>query len=442
MTARERWELIVVGGGRAGLAAVSEARWAGVETCLVEQAPELNGDPTLANDVRTSGATICTDTAAWGIWGRELAVCTPPGPTRVLAADQVILATGAYARQVAFPGWTLPGVMTAGDARSLLAQGQTPGQRVLVAGYGTWLAAIVGDLRAAGRTPVGVLDAAGRAGRLVVRAEGDSSLQRAVSARVDADWRPRAGTDQVVDADALVLAFGRLPENRLDRLAGCQHAGAEYFSPTTIRDPWMRTSVPGIFVAGDAGGIVGQAIAIEQGRLAGVGAALDSGRLTQPEADRRARPIRRRLAALPVEMGPGRGLYALADADTVICRCEDVTARQIEAVLFDGSLEPGPAIAETRAAMGSCQGRDCASQLAAVISRHFDQPIERVPPITPRPPVVPVLLGALAERPPGIASSTRSDAVGPFLTGARSGRRAPGSASSCRTRCAGTSGFR
>jgi NAD(P)H-nitrite reductase large subunit len=93
-------------------------------------------------------------------------------------------------------------------------------------------------------------------------------------------------------------------------------------------------------------------------------------------------------------------MYTLADAQTVICRCEDVTVQDITQRIFESSLEVGPVIAESRAGMGRCQGRNCASQIAAVLARHSGQPIERIPPITPRPPVVPVRLGAIAERPP------------------------------------------
>jgi thioredoxin reductase len=397
MSARERRGLVVIGGGLAGLTATVEAQRAGLDTCLVEQRATLRGPRSLLSNVRTDA---CLETVAWGMWGREVAVCSALGPTRVLVADQVILATGAYERPVAFPGWTLPGVMSAGGALRLLEQGASPGQRVLVAGFGCWVTAAAERLRSGGVHVVDVVDAAARAGRLVVRAEGDGALERVVVARVDAEWCPRAGTSQVVETDALVLAFGYLPENQLARLAGCLHEDSGYVSPRTVRDAWMRTSVPGVFVAGDAGGVVGPEAAIEQGRLAGLGAALAAGLLSENEADARARAIRRRLESVTELPRPRAGLYGLADADTLICRCEDVTAREITERLFEGSLEPGPVIAESRAAMGSCQGRNCASQIAAVISHHTGQPIESIPPITPRPPVVPVPVGALAERPP------------------------------------------
>src|SRR5919202_1602231 len=141
MAVRERRALVVVGGGLAGLAASTEARRAGLETLLIEQRAELRR------------------------------------PSQVVVADQVILATGAYERPVAFPGWTLPGVMSAGGALRLLEQAVAPGQRVLVAGYGEWAASTAAELRAGGVNVIDVVDASAREPRIVVRAEGDTALR-------------------------------------------------------------------------------------------------------------------------------------------------------------------------------------------------------------------------------------------------------------------------
>ena len=132
MTARERRALVVVGGGLAGLAATAEASRAALATCLIEQRSVLRGPRELVDEVRASGAETCLDTAVWGIWGHELAVSGPNEPSRVIVADQIVVATGAYERPVAFPGWTLPGVMTSGGAVRLVEQGVVPGLRVLV----------------------------------------------------------------------------------------------------------------------------------------------------------------------------------------------------------------------------------------------------------------------------------------------------------------------
>jgi NADPH-dependent 2,4-dienoyl-CoA reductase/sulfur reductase-like enzyme len=403
MTVREHRALVIVGGGPAGLAAASEAVAAGLPTCLVEQGTALHGPHRLRAPVE-AGVEVRLATAAWGIWGHEVSICPPSGPASLLVAEQVILASGAYERPVAFPGWTLPGVMSAEGAVRLLEQGVAPGRRVLVAGFGGWVAKTADRLRALGQEIVEVIDASARAGRMVVRAEGAGRLERVFIARVDADWCPRAGTERALEVDALVLAFGWLPENQLARLAGCEYRGSAYLDPRVVHDGWQRSSVPGILVAGDAGGIVGAEAAIEQGRLAGLAAAVDAGCLSQAEAARRGRSIQRRLRSLEAAAAerdprPGAGLYALADDETVICRCEDVTAGQVAARLFEGSFEPGPPIAESRAGMGRCQGRNCASLIAAAISRHSGQPIDRIPPITPRPPAVLVPLGALEERP-------------------------------------------
>ena len=167
--------------------------------------------------------------------------------------------------------------MSAGGAVRLVEQGVIPGRRVLVAGYGRHVASAAAALRDRGANVVDVVDAC--AGRIVIRAEGDANLSRAVVAGCDAEWCPKPDTEQHLVVDALVLAFGYLPENQLARLAGCEQEDSEFVSPRTVRDAWMRTSVPGVLVAGDAGGIVGPEAATEQGRLAGRAAAIDAGLL-------------------------------------------------------------------------------------------------------------------------------------------------------------------
>jgi hypothetical protein len=344
------------------------------------------------------------DTAAWGIWGRDLALCGPRAQSSLMTFEQLIIATGSFERPVGFPGWTLPGVTTSRGA-------PLGGARVAVAGYGSDLAVALTALRSRGIRPVAVLDPEAPNGQLPVRAEGDEGLQRLVSARVDADWRPRPGTEEILEVDVLVLAFGSLPEDRLVRLAGCASSGSPFVDPSTSRDAWMRTSVDGVLVAGDAGGIVGAESALTQGRLAGLAAAVDAGCLRRDVAERRAEPLQRRLMHATRQAPPPEALLTLADEDTVICRCENVTAGEIGERIFASSLEPAGVIAETRATMGVCQGRSCASLVAATLARACGVALDRIPPITPRPPVVPVPLGALAERPPVFPPPLESSAA-------------------------------
>ena len=249
MTLREQRTVVVVGGGPAGLAAALEAQRAGLQTTIIEQEGSLHGPGNLAAEVVGSGAEIRLEATAWGIWGRDLAVCGPPDRSYVVTFDQLVLASGSCERPVAFPGWTLPGVMSARTATRQLDQGAHLGPRLVVAGYGGWVTAAAADIRHAGANVVQVIDASARLGRVVIRAEGDQSVERAIISRVDADWIPRAESEQIVELDCVVLAFGLLPENQLARLAGCRYTGSAYFNPTIVRDNWMRTSAPGVLAA-------------------------------------------------------------------------------------------------------------------------------------------------------------------------------------------------
>jgi D-hydroxyproline dehydrogenase subunit alpha len=412
VTARGSRRLVVVGGGLAGLGAAVEARRAGLETCVVEQRSTLRGPRRLLAEFEASGAEAVLETSVWGIWGRDLALCGANGQSSVLSFEHLIIATGAFERPVAFPGWTLPGVMTLGRAVRLLEQGVTPGQRVVVSGYASFVSNAAVELKRFGVTALAVLDAAVRGGRLPVRALGTERLEGVVTSRVDGDWRPRTGTQESLQADTLVLAFGSISEDRLARLAGCDVVGSAYIDPQTKRDAWLRTTVPGVLVAGDAGGIAGSNASMQQGRLAGLAAAMDAGCLSEDDALRRARPIQRRLLQYARIEPPRPGLFTLADPETIICCCEDVTAAQITERIFEGSIDPAGVIAETRAAMGLCQGRNCASLVAATVARDSGVPLESIPPITARPPIVPVPLGVLAERPPVFSPMLELSAAG------------------------------
>lgn len=103
MTARYWRRLLVVGGGLAGLAAAVEARRAGLETCVVEQQSELRGARRVLAAFGASGADAWLGTAAWGIWGHDLAVCRADRESAVITFEQLIVATGSFERPPVFP---------------------------------------------------------------------------------------------------------------------------------------------------------------------------------------------------------------------------------------------------------------------------------------------------------------------------------------------------
>lgn len=465
--ARETCDVLVIGGGPAGLAAGAQAAVAGLATVLIDERVALGGqiykqpgpgfivrDPgklgreyargeVLARRARAAGVKVRLRTSALAIEGEEVAVCEEGGPAAMIRSSRIIIAPGAYDRPVAFPGWTLPGVITAGGAQTLVkTQRVLPGRRIVFAGAGPVALAFPAQLHHYGANVVLVCDAGpapgardvlamARAGRgnaellvdairyrlalarartpvryrrIVVRAEGAERVEAVVHAAVDHDWRVIAGSEERIPADTLCLGYGFVPSVELLRIAGCEMSDDEdRGGPVVTVDEWMRTSVPGVLAAGDGTGVEGALVATDEGRLAGLGAALELGRLDRSRATAQAAPIRRRLArkrafrgALASMHRVGPGIYDLADGGTVVCRCEEVSLGRLQEAI-GASADIGVVKGLTRAGMGLCQGRNCQRQIAALIAARHGGRAGDVASATPRAPVRPIALGALAD---------------------------------------------
>jgi thioredoxin reductase len=353
----------------------------------------------------------------WGIWGPTLAF-NRAGGSELVEARAIIVATGSRARTAIFPGWTLEGVMTAERAGR---PGVTRGGRVIVAGSGSELIASAARLDGDGVDVAAIVEAApaprlrardrawlqGRdipylVGSAVVRAEGDVRVTAVVVSGIDRDWRPVAGTEVRHDADALVVGIGREAASELTRLAGCDHAYGEEAGYIPTRDDWLRTTAPGILAAGDCAGVGSERSARLEGRLAAVTVAMDLDVLSADEAVGPAARIRRALRrsrlvesryarACPI----GVGVYERSEPDTIVCRCESVTCEQIEGAIADGVTDLNVVKVRTRAGAGVCQARRCGRQLTWLVAQRTGTPMTEVEPLTVRPPVHPVPIGAL-----------------------------------------------
>lgn len=460
-------DVLVVGGGPAGLAAAAEAAACGLSVTLVDERPTFGGqifkapgpgfvvtDPAalgreyargreLVGLAERAGAELLARTSAISIRGTTVVLVEDGERAHTVEAGRVLLAPGAHDRPVAFPGWTLPGVITAGAAQTLVkTQRVLPGERLVFAGSGPLALAFPAQLRgyganvelvleagpapgprdvlrlaAASRGNVNLLrDAVAYRGRLardrvplryrriVVRAEGDGRVEEVVHASADRDWRPVPGTEERTAADTLCVGYGFFPSVELLRLAGCDFGYDEDLGgPIVTRDEWLRTTAPGISAAGDGTGVAGSYVAIDEGRLAALGVALDLGRIAPDAADARARPLRRALArkerfrrALGRMHAVGPGIYELATPETVVCRCEEVTVAALESAL-DATSDVNVVKSLTRAGMGLCQGRSCQRQIVATLAIRHGGAIESLPSATARPPVRPVPIGAIAD---------------------------------------------
>jgi D-hydroxyproline dehydrogenase subunit alpha len=457
----EMADVVVIGGGPAGMAAASAAAGRGARVVLVDAAPRLGGQffrqplldsgaesppagPSLPARFHALAADPLVDLRLGrGVWSVSrgtagFLVRLDGGPGPLLRSRALVLATGASELALPFPGWDLPGVVTAGAAQALLkSQRIAIGRRVVVAGTGPFLFPVAAALAKSGaqvtaveaaraRTgpkalpglvahPGKLAEAAGYAwelarhrvrlltGRAVVRCEGSGRVERAVLARLGPDWRAVAGSEQTVEADAVCVSYGFVPRLELARQldAGNPARNGDVASGVAC-DAAMASATPGLFVAGELAGVAGAEVAELEGEVAGHAAASYAGGRDDRSPSERER-LRRRLqrgrafaSGLEALYPLGTGWTSWLDRSTVFCRCEQTTWGSVETAINQGAFSAREVRSVTRCGMGYCQGRTCGPALQLAMSAVTGRPVARVGDLQKRPVAVPVALGQVA----------------------------------------------
>lgn len=450
-------QVAIVGAGPAGLAAARELRRAGASVLVLDEGARAGGQifrqmpvgfaeasPAVEPPSHEAGHQLLHETedvevrqgsTVWEI-APGLLQAEVDGRSLRVEAGRILLAPGATDRMLAFPGWTLPGVISAGAAQ-VMVRGQAiqPGQRAVVAGTGPLLLPTLTALHRAGVEVVAALDSNGRLGQLaalpallrsgyhrrealyylrhgalrlrhgwtVFGAWGQGGVERVVIGRVDAAGEPVFGTEQEVVADLCAVGFGLIPAAELAIRAGCAMRHDETRGGwVPEHDGQQETSVPGIYVAGEIAGVAGAKVAMIEGALAGRAMARSLGLSHGPLADlQEQRRCQRRIsdALLRAARVPA-GLSRLAQPSTLLCRCEDVNFTEVAAAARLHGADQRSIKMATRAGMGPCQGRICHSIVHGQL-RHRCGGVEATEPC-PRVqiPVKPVAIQTLIEAQP------------------------------------------
>jgi NADPH-dependent 2,4-dienoyl-CoA reductase/sulfur reductase-like enzyme len=452
----ENWDVLVIGAGPAGMAAATIAADAGLATLIVDEGPGPGGQawravtstpvmsrPVLgedywagldaARDLERSSAVYLPGTQVWSLDAAGHAGLSASGRARIVRARRIVIATGALERPFPIPGWTLPGVMTVGGAQGLLkASGLYPSGRVVIAGSGPLIWLYAAQLLRAGGTLAAVLDTTDRmawgealakfpafvrSSYLVKGLALIAEVRRRVriipkvtGLAIEGDdkatgirfWRGSAGAR--MDADTVLLHQGVVPQVNLAMAAGVPHHWDDRqlcFVPAVEHDG--QTAIETIAIAGDGAGIAGWEAAVERGRLAGIAAARALGIATGRLPD--AAAARKRLESMEGARAFLDAIYRPADAfripmgKTIACRCEEVSAEDIEQAVDLGALGPAQLKSYTRAGMGPCQGRMCGLTVTETIAARRGVSPAEVGYFRLRAPVKPITVAELASLP-------------------------------------------
>ena len=481
----ESRSLVVVGAGIAGTAAAIEAARAGVQVTLFDEnpipesmaalnVPQFFGqrfnavlqDSALmqervaaANQVlaeaEEAGVDVQLGTCVWGAFCNSDTSRVLDGPQLGLADrdrswlikyDRLIVAAGARDLGLAFAGWELAGAVGARGVQLLMERYQAfTSRRMVILGSGdlglsTARKALDSGIEVAAVVDVSASVLGDETLGSALREEGvrvftSHTVKQAVGSEgqiksvtlvaIDDAGEPVAGSETVVAADTVCLAIGQVPNVELLSLLGCDlrfDSGLGGYVP--VYDGWMRTSVDGVFVAGDVAGchdgmILDSELAQIQGRLAGIAAAESLGALDRNAARARRGAFQAEVCDPPRTENDAswtRWLQALVSAGgpgLLACQCEHVTcgellnlqpprylqwesdsegARGLGTLATNASVNPDQVKRLTRAGMGHCQGRLCREQVALLLAEASGSDLAEMPVMSYRPPARPLPL--------------------------------------------------
>lgn len=346
-------DAVVIGAGPAGLSAAIRLSELGVDALVLDEKPAAGGQlfkqihkffgserhmagtrgfeigRLFLERCRELGVSIRLNALVWGVYPDKTVGAMQNDKPLMAKAKQIIFATGAAENALSFPGWTLPGVMGAGAAQTLVNYHRVrPGRRALVVGAGNVGLIVSYQLLQAGIEVVALVEAMKNVGGYMVHAakirrmgvsifprhtvllaEGSDCVERCVIAEIDDTFKPIEGTEKSFNVDLVCLAVGLSPAVELCAALRLEMMYVpELGGRIPVHGESLMTSMEGIYVAGDVSGVEEASSAIEEGKLAAISAAAALGKISEKQASRMADEVRESLAQL--RQGPFGDLIA------------------------------------------------------------------------------------------------------------------------------------
>jgi NADPH-dependent 2,4-dienoyl-CoA reductase/sulfur reductase-like enzyme len=457
-------DLLVIGAGPAGVAAAIAAQECGLTVLLVDENPQAGGQVYKAlptGFTRSRGSSVskearlgdqlreslirteidcCFGHKVWNVGSSLRVDLLGPQGVSTWQPRALLVATGTTERVVPFTGWTTPGVIGLAAATLLLkSQNILPGRRTVVAGAGPLLLAVANAILKAGGEVTALVDLASRGewlrtlpslvGRPVLMWDGLSWQARLRWAGVPIYYRhgvrsvtqlgsgglcvrvgqvddrgmPLQGVEIDIEADTLAVGHGLVPSTDISRLLRARHKYVPQQGGWIAEsDEGGRTSVPGLYVAGDGASIAGAAAAGLQGKLVALACAVDLGFVKEDQIKREKSELQSQWhksarfgKAMAGLMAMRSGAVAGIEPDTIVCRCEDVTRAEIDAAAREGARDINQLKAWTRCGMGPCQGRTCGDVAGSLLAQHVGAR-QDVGYFTGRAPLRPISLAEVA----------------------------------------------
>lgn len=462
---QEEFDIIIIGAGPAGMSAAIEAAKHGASVCILDEQTSAGGQiyRNVSNSNEHHAKILGKDYLAgrsltasldqqkilhragvtvWKVDQNGSVVFSDAGRAEQITGRHIILATGALERAVPLPGWTLPGVITAGAAQILMKSDSIIARDAVLIGSGPLLYLVATQLLAAGAPPKALVETQTRQNLLAalphflgalrdwkqllkglrmiaeLKWAGIPRFQAATDIAIEGEKNAKTvcfragGQDHRIDADIVLLHQGVVPNTQISRSLGLDHRydTAQFcFHPVT--DDLGQSSHGMFSIAGDGAEIGGAKVAAISGRICALNALASIAKISKEKRDQAVQTLHKSRRGkqsirpfLDAMYTPPQSVL-LPDDETIICRCEEVTAGDIRRYAALGCKGPNQTKSFGRSGMGPCQGRFCGLTVTEILAAETGKTQDAVGSYRIRAPLKPITLAELA----GLADQTQKE---------------------------------